>query len=136
MGETRVNLKHLLEDLRDSYPHPLEETIITELIANALDSGASEIRFITKHKKQILSAVDNGKGMSQQNFEEYHDIASTTKVRGKGIGFAGVGIKLALLVAEKVVTETKRGSLHEATQWKIDSSHRAPWEYIKPIWLS
>ena len=132
MGETRVNLKHLLEDLRDSYPHPIEETIITELIANALDSGASEIRFFTSNKKQTLTVVDNGKGMSQQNFEEYHDIASTTKVRGKGIGFAGVGIKLALLIAEKVVTETKKGSLHEATQWKIESSHRAPWEYIKP----
>lgn len=132
MGETRVNLKHLLEDLRDSYPHPLEETIITELIANSLDSGANEIRFFTDHGNQTLSVVDNGEGMTQQNFIEYHDIASTTKVRGKGIGFAGIGIKLALLTAEKVITETKRGSLYKASQWNIESSHRAPWKYIKP----
>jgi hypothetical protein len=34
--ESRVNLEHLLEDIRDSYPFPQEEAIITELIANAL----------------------------------------------------------------------------------------------------
>ena len=45
MGETRVNLRHLLEDIRDTYPFPVEEVILTELVANALDSGASEIGF-------------------------------------------------------------------------------------------
>ena len=39
MGETRVDLQHLLEDLRDANTGPLEETILTEVIANALDSG-------------------------------------------------------------------------------------------------
>ncbi len=132
MGETRVNLKHLLEDIRDSYPCPQEEAIITELIANALDSGASEIRFFTSLESKTVSVVDNGEGMRRRNLKEYHDIAATTKVRGKGIGFAGVGVKLALLVAEKVVTETKRGSFHKATQWKLESVQRAPWEYVEP----
>ena len=130
MGETRVNLKHLLEDIRDSYPCPQEEAIITELIANALDSGASEIRFFTGLESKTMSVVDNGEGMRRRNLKEYHDIAATTKVRGKGIGFAGVGVKLALLVAEKVVTETKRGSFHKATQWKLGGVQRAPWEYV------
>ena len=58
MGETRVNLKHLLEDIRDSYPYPLEEAIITELVANALDSGASEIRFLPIPEHRTLSVVD------------------------------------------------------------------------------
>jgi len=34
--QTRVDLLHLLEDLRDGYSTPLEETIIIELVANAL----------------------------------------------------------------------------------------------------
>ena len=38
MFEARVNLKKLLEDLRDSYSLPIKEIIPTELIANALDS--------------------------------------------------------------------------------------------------
>ncbi|MBU2495062.1 MAG: ATP-binding protein [Candidatus Omnitrophica bacterium] len=132
MGETRVNLKHLLEDIRDSYPCPQEEAIITELIANALDSGASEIRFFTVLESKTMSVVDNGEGMRRRDLKEYHDIAATTKVRGKGIGFAGVGVKLALLVAEKVVTETKRGSFHKATQWRLEGVQRAPWEYVEP----
>ena len=43
MGETRVDLQHLLEDLRDAYTGALEETILTEVVANALDSGAVHI---------------------------------------------------------------------------------------------
>lgn len=41
MGETRVDLLHLLEDLRDAYSGSLEETIVTEIVANSLDSGAT-----------------------------------------------------------------------------------------------
>jgi len=40
MGETRVELHHLLEDLRDGYPGVIEETILTKIVANLLDSGA------------------------------------------------------------------------------------------------
>ena len=41
MGETRVDLQHLLEDLRDAYSGAVEQTILTEIVANALDSGAT-----------------------------------------------------------------------------------------------
>jgi hypothetical protein len=33
-------LANLLEDLRDAYSGTLEQTILTEVVANALDSGA------------------------------------------------------------------------------------------------
>lgn len=132
MGETRVNLQHLLEDIRDTYPFPVEEAIITELVANALDSGASEIRFLTKGREKTLTVVDNGRGMTPPQLEHYHDIAATTKVRGKGIGFAGVGAKLALLVADAVITETKAGRSYTGTRWRLESSQRAPWELIDP----
>ena len=47
MGETRVDLQHLIEDLRDAYPGSIEETILTEIMANSLDSGASSIQLLT-----------------------------------------------------------------------------------------
>jgi hypothetical protein len=47
VGETRVDLQHLLEDLRDAYTGAIEETILTEVIANALDSGATRIQLRT-----------------------------------------------------------------------------------------
>jgi hypothetical protein len=132
MGETRVNLGHLLEDLRDSYPFPAEEAILAELIANALDSGASSISFVAQARTGALAVVDNGAGMTQRQLMEYHDIAATTKSRGKGIGFAGVGAKLALLVADEVATETRRGGHHRATSWRMQDPLRAPWDYIEP----
>ena len=135
MGETRVNLKHLLEDIRDTYPFPQEEAIIVELIANALDSGASQIRFVIDPEHRTMSILDNGKGMTDRDLEEYHDIAATTKIRGKGIGFAGVGVKLSLLIADEVITETKSRGLHKGTCWKLESAQKAPWTYIDPSGL-
>ena len=55
MGETRVDLQHLLEDLRDAYTGALEETILTEVVANALDSGAARIRMTTNPANATLT---------------------------------------------------------------------------------
>ena len=131
MGETRVDLLHLLEDLRDAYPGALEETILTEIVANALDSGATEIRLVADPPRATFAVVDNGSGMTRRELGRYHDIASTGKTRGQGIGFAGVGIKLGLLAAQEVVTESRRGKTHVATSWRLASRTRAPWRWVQ-----
>lgn len=133
MGETRVDLLHLLEDLRDAYPGTLEDTILTEIIANALDSGAGRIVMEVNPSVGTLMVRDNGSGMQRKDLARYHDIASSTKRRGQGIGFAGVGIKLGLLVCQEVLTETKRGHTHVSTTWHLSSRHRAPWKWVPPI---
>ena len=94
VGQTRVDLQHLLEDLRDAYTGALEETILTEIAANALDSGATRIQLRTDPANATLSVVDDGRGMQRRDLARYHDVAASTKARGDGIGFAGVGIKL------------------------------------------
>lgn len=90
MGETRVDLLHLLQDLADAYPADLRR---------------------------------------------FHDLASSTKTRGQGIGFAGVGIKLGLLVSDEVVTESRRGKEHVSTTWMLTNRRRAPWRWIPPAGL-
>ena len=132
MGETRVDLLHLLEDLRDAYPGALEETILTEMVANSLDSGARSIRLATESGAATLTVLDDGAGMMRRELARYHDIAASTKTRGEGIGFAGVGIKLGLLLCEEVVTETRRGKSHVATRWRLASRHKAPWKWTPP----
>jgi hypothetical protein len=132
MGQTRVDLLHLLEDLRDAYPGSLEETIVAETVANALDSGARHVAFTAEPDARALVIVDDGGGMTRAQLRRYHDLASTTKKRGKGIGFAGVGIKLALLECDEVVTETRRGDRVYATRWRLASRQKAPWEYMDP----
>jgi hypothetical protein len=130
VGETRVDLQHLLEDLRDAYSGSLEQTILTEIIANALDSGAGRVRIQTDAAAATLTVTDDGRGMKRRELARYHDIASSTKSRGETIGFAGVGIKLGLLVSREVVTETRRGGKSVATRWHLKSKHRAPWKWI------
>ncbi len=132
MAETRVDLLHLLEDLRDAYPGALEETMLTEILANSLDSGASLIRITADSAAATLTIADNGSGMPRRDLRRYHDLAASTKTRGQGIGFAGVGIKLALLACKEVVTETRRGKVHVATSWHLASRQRAPWRWVSP----
>jgi hypothetical protein len=62
MGETRVDLLHLLEDLRDAYPGSAEETILTEMVANALDSRATTVRILTDVPGAAFSLADDGEG--------------------------------------------------------------------------
>ena len=132
MGQTRVDLQHLLEDLRDAYVGSLEETILTEIVANALDSGASRVSFLTDPAQAALVAFDDGRGMTRRELARYHDIAASSKTRGEGIGFAGVGIKLGLLVCEEVLTETRRGEVHIATRWRLAARQRASWRWVEP----
>ena len=75
MGETRVDLLHLLEDLRDAYPEALEDTIVTEVVANSLDSGASSLSFSVDASRSTLTVGDNGSGMQRRALSRYHDIA-------------------------------------------------------------
>jgi hypothetical protein len=132
MGETRVDLLHLLEDLRDAYPGSLEETILTEIVANSLDSGARVVRVLCDPGSSTLTVADDGCGMQRRELARYHDIAASTKTRGQGIGFAGVGIKLGLLLCEEVITEARRGKTHVASRWHLASRHKAPWKWVPP----
>jgi hypothetical protein len=132
VGETRVDLLHLLEDLRDAYPGASEETILTEIVANSLDSGAETIAIATDTARATLVIVDDGAGMRRRELARYHDVAASTKVRGDGIGFAGVGIKIGLLLCKEVLTETRLGKHHVATTWALASRHRAPWRWVPP----
>ena len=132
MGETRVDLHHLLEDLRDAYPGSTEETILTEIVANALDSGASTIALATDPSAPALTIIDDGRGMKRRELARYHDVAASTKTRGAGIGFAGVGIKIALLVCAEVLTETRRGARAVASTWRLASRQKAPWRWVPP----
>ena len=135
MGETRVDLLHLLQDLADAYPGDLHETILTEIVANALDSGASRIRFVTEATAATVTVIDDGLGMRRADLRRYHEVATSTKTRGHGIGFAGVGIKLGLLVSEEVITESRRGKDHISTTWTLTNRKRAPWRWIPPAGL-
>ena len=76
--------------------------------------------------------VDDGRGMTRAELARYHDLAASTKTPGRGIGFAGVGIKLGLLACAEVLTESRRGKSHVATAWRLANRRRAPWNRVAP----
>ena len=88
MGETRVDLLRLLEDLRDAYPGPTDETILTEIVANALDSGAGTISVLTD-PLPTFTWWTTSLGMPDASWP-LHD-ARSAEDAGQEIGFAGVG---------------------------------------------
>ena len=99
MGETRVDLLHLLEDLRDAYPGSAEETILTEIVANSLDSRATVIAITTDTAQRTFTLVDDGSGMRRRELARYHDVAASTKVaattltRSAGLDFRVVYLR-------------------------------------------
>ena len=99
------------------YSHTLEETVVVEAIANSLDAGCSTISFEVDASRSRLVFLDDGRGMTEQEFSYYHDLAESTKTRGHGIGFAGLGAKLSHKLATIVRTDTKRGSFKSGSDW-------------------
>jgi hypothetical protein len=114
---SRINARRLLDDMASMYSHPIEDTVLIEAIANSLDAGCSRISLEADQARRTLTVRDDGRGMTESEFELYHDLAESTKVRGHGIGFAGLGAKLAHQLATRVRTDTRSDSYSGGTDW-------------------
>jgi hypothetical protein len=79
--------------------------------------------------------TDNGTGMTQEEFDQYHDFAAGLKTRGMGIGFAGVGAKISFNIASRVVTETRSSSYTGGSNWYLESKRNLIWDDILPSHL-
>lgn len=116
---SKVNARHLLDDLADSYSYLLEEAVLVELIANALDAKCRQVSINADVAEGLLTIEDDGTGMNEIEFQRYHDLAESRKERGRGIGFAGLGAKLAHKVAAKVISETRSTTYQGASEWQF-----------------
>ncbi len=119
---SKINARHLLDDLASSYSYSLEEAVLVELIANSLDAKAANIRVDVDQSEESVTVLDDGEGMDEEEFEKYHDLAESHKVRGRGIGFAGLGAKLGHKMSSKVITETRSGKHGLVSEWRFKGS--------------
>ena len=124
---SRVNFNKLVQDLADMYHDDPFDVVLTELVANALDSKATEISIDWNAENSILVITDNGRGMASEAFEQYHDFAAELKPRGAGIGFAGVGAKISFNIASQVITETRCKGKAAASDWAWDENGALRW---------
>ena len=130
--ESSVNFQNLIKDLAEIYPFDVDEVVLVELIANSLDAKPTLISIDFDRNKKSLVVTDNGKGMTANDFEQYHDFAAGLKTRGVGIGFAGIGAKISFNIAERVVTETCSQSFFGGSNWYLQSKKKLIWENIQP----
>lgn len=128
---SKVNFKKLVRNLADMYHDDTFDVVLTELIANALDAKASKISVSWDRKQHILIVVDDGKGMDSEAFKQYHDFAAELKTRGNSIGFAGVGAKISFNIADRVVTETRRDGVVNASDWRWHNDGSLRWHPIQ-----
>jgi len=125
---SNVNFRKLIKDLADMYNYPIPEVILVELVANALDARATIVDIYYDIENSILEVSDNGEGMNEKQFKEYHDFAAELKIRGDSIGFAGLGAKISFNCASMVSTETKSQHFSGASVWYLNDKNELVWE--------
>jgi hypothetical protein len=130
--ESSVNFQNLIKDLAEMYPFEVAEVVLVELIANALDAKPTRISIGYSKQEKILVVADNGRGMTSEIFDQYHDFAAGLKTRGTGIGFAGVGAKVSFNIATKVITETCSDSFTGGSEWCLQTKNKLVWQDIAP----
>ena len=109
------------------------EILVIELVANSLDAGATRVDISLEGSGPLhILLKDDGHGMrSKGEFEEYHDLGSLTKVRGSGIGWAGIGAKLYIDRCTTIYTETRSTGFSASSEWSFPRRAKAPiWKDI------
>ena len=127
--ESSVNFRNLIQNLAGMYPYGIREIVLVETIANALDAKAERISTTWNEDENVLAIQDNGSGMDRITFAKYHDFAISLKSRGSGIGFAGLGAKIAFNSAQKIITETRSLGYEKGSNWYL-KGNRLIWEEI------
>jgi len=120
-----VDRVHNLENLQDMYEYNELDVLVNEAIANAVDafrdysikSGKIDITFSKKNSTTgYLSFHNNAPPMDQKQFygeKGYHQVSFSSKRKGNGIGFAGVGAKLFLTSKQggEIITVTGKSKI-------------------------
>jgi DNA mismatch repair protein MutL len=102
---------------------------VKELLENAVDAGATEIRlFIQDAGKNLVRVVDNGKGMSETDARMSFERHATSKIRNiddlfhiKTMGFRGEALASIAAVAQ-VELRTRRPEDEMGTTIEIENS--------------
>lgn len=129
-SKSGVNVRRLIHNIADQYDFAPQIATVLELVANALDARATKIDVRYDPNQAQVIVEDDGLGMTQSQFKDYHDFAASGKSRGSGIGFAGQGAKLALNFCTQVVTETWSDDWRGSSEWRLKGND-APYRVVE-----
>lgn len=109
-----IKLLATLKNMLGMYEYGHMEVLVLEAVANGIDAGAdtSSISFERNSGKCYVTFHNNGAVMDGTDFKNYHTVSASTKRKGEGIGFAGVGAKIFMAAwpDAEIVTITGEGS--------------------------
>lgn len=102
---------------------------VKELLENAVDAGATEIRLLIQDAgKQLIQVIDNGKGMSETDARMCFERHATSKIhqiddlfRIRTMGFRGEALASIAAVAQ-VELKTKRAEDTTGTYIEVENS--------------
>lgn len=102
---------------------------VKELMENAVDAGATEIRLIVQDAgKSLVQVIDNGKGMSETDARMAFERHATSKIRNiedlfriRTMGFRGEALASIAAVAQ-VIIKTRRREDGMGTLMEIENS--------------
>src|SRR6201990_76257 len=133
-GEAVADIIHLLPDnianqIAAGEVIQRPASAVKELLENAVDAGATEIRLIIQEAgKSLIQVVDNGKGMSETDARISFERHATSKIRSiedlfhiRTMGFRGEALASIAAVAQ-VGLNTKRGTDDTGVYIETDKS--------------
>ena len=102
---------------------------VKELLENAVDAGATEIRLVVQESgKSLVQVIDNGKGMSETDARMAFERHATSKIRNiddlfriKTMGFRGEALA-SIAAVSQVIIKTRRTEDETGTMLEIENS--------------
>ncbi len=102
---------------------------VKELLENAVDAGADEIKlFINESGKALIQVIDNGKGMSESDARMAFERHATSKIKNiddlfqiKTMGFRGEALA-SIAAVSQVELKTKRAEDESGVYLEIENS--------------
>lgn len=102
---------------------------VKELLENAVDAGAAEVRLIVNDAgKSLVQVIDNGRGMSETDARMCFERHATSKIRDindlfqiRTMGFRGEALA-SIAAVSQVELKTKRAEDSTGTYLEIDNS--------------
>lgn len=116
------SFQHTLKEIAVNRQDPCE--LVRELVSNAYDAKATEIKVMPYLQKKGLIFFDNGVGLSENEADKkngivpyvaFFSIGRTTKIKGSGIGYKCQGSKLCFASSRVTVITRCAGE----NEWRI-----------------
>lgn len=135
-----IKLYETLLNLLNMYTYRDEEVLVLEAVANAIDARAKkiDITFERGRDNGYVNFHNDGAPMNKQDFENYHTISLSSRTKGEGIGFAGVGAKIFLASPEggEIITTTGRDAKNILASVMYRNGHDVEYETSSDVGIS